>query len=102
MKWLIVSPSKIIASRPRPARKISSRRGAGRAEVLGKKETTPSARARYTTTTPGVGKTTPAPGQATEKIIVSNLPTDVNEAQIKVRSCLLAIYLCLILTNRLQ
>lgn len=73
----------IIASRPKPARKISSRRGAGRAEVLGKKETAPSVRARYNTTTPGVGKTSPAPAQAAEKIIVSNLPTDVNEAQVK-------------------
>lgn len=88
----MVSPSKIISSRPKPARKTSSRRGVGRTEVLGKKEPVPSARARYTTNTPGTGKTTPAPVQGGEKIIVSNLPTDVNEAQIKVCSRLLQLF----------
>jgi len=73
----------IISSRPKPARKTSSRRGVGRTEVLGKKEPVPSVRTRYTTNTPGTGKTTPAPVQGGEKIIVSNLPTDVNETQIK-------------------
>jgi len=73
----------IIAARPKPARKTSSRRGVGRVEALVKKDPVTSARARYTTTTPATGKTTPAPAQATEKIIVSNLPTDVNETQIK-------------------
>ena len=91
VKWLMVSPTKIIATRPKPARKTSSRRGVGRAEALGKKEPAASVRARYTTNTPGTGKPTPAPAQATEKIIVSNLPTDVNETQIKVRSRLLPI-----------
>jgi THO complex subunit 4 len=73
----------IIASRPKPARKTSSRRGVGRAEALGKKEPAAPARARYSTTTPGTGKPTPASSQTTEKIIVSNLPMDVNEAQVK-------------------
>ncbi|KAF9788635.1 hypothetical protein BJ322DRAFT_1099100 [Thelephora terrestris] len=73
----------IITSRPKPGRRAGSRRGVARAEVLGKKDPAPSVRARYTTTTPGVGKTTPATAQGGEKIIVSNLPTDVNEAQIK-------------------
>jgi len=73
----------IIATRPKPARKPSSRRGVGRAEALGKKDPAVSARTRYTTTTPGTGKPTPASAQAAEKIIVSNLPTDVNETQVK-------------------
>jgi len=89
VKWLMVSPSKIIAARPKPARKTASRRGVGRAETLGRKDPAASARTKYTTTVPGTGKPTPAPAQATEKIIVSNLPTDVNEAQIKVCSRLL-------------
>ena len=92
VKWLMVSPSKIIASRPK-TRKPGNRRGVGRAEVPGKKDPAVSARARYSTTTPGTGKPTPAPPQAGEKIIVSNLPTDVNEAQIKVCSRLLQ-FLC--------
>lgn len=91
----MVSPSKIIAARPKPARKTSSRRGVGRAEVLGKKEPATSARAKYSTTTPGTGKPTPASSQTTEKIIVSNLPMDVNEAQVKVCSRLLMIPLVL-------
>ena len=85
-KWLTLSPSQIIAARPKPARKTSSRRGVGRVEALGRKDPVVSARARYTTSTPGTGKTSPAPGQTAEKIIVSNLPTDVNETQIKVCS----------------
>lgn len=87
----MISPLKIIAARPRPARKPSSRRGVGRTEVVGKRDPAPSARARYTTTTPGTGKPIPAPAQTTEKIIVSNLPTDVNEAQVKVCSRLLGV-----------
>ena len=74
---------KIIASRPKNYRKTTSRRSV-RAPVLGKQEPTPSARSRYTTSVPGLGKTTSAPAQAAEKIIVSNLPIDVNESQIKV------------------
>ena len=98
VKWLMVSPSKIIASRPKPARKTSSRRGVARAEAVGRKDPAPSARTRYTTTVPGTGKPTPASAQATEKIIVSNLPMDVNEAQIKVCSRLM-IHLFLMLTH---
>lgn len=92
VKWLMVSPSKIIASRPKTARRISSRRGVGRAEAPGKKDPATSARARYTTTTPGTGKNTPTSTQNMEKIIVSNLPTDVNETQIKVCSRLLSSF----------
>jgi len=74
----------IIASRPKTTRRTSNRRGVERgAEVPGKKGPVASARARYTTTTPRTSKTTPAPTQNLEKIIVSNLPMDVNEAQIK-------------------
>ena len=99
VKWLMVSPSKIIASRPKPVRKTNSRRGVPRAETLGRKDPAASARTRYTTTIPGTGKPTPAPAQTTEKIIVSNLPTDVNEAQIKVCSCPLVINLSLMPTH---
>ena len=99
VKCLMVSPSKIIASRPKSARKPTSRRGVGRAETLGRKDPAAPVRTRYTTTIPGTGKPTPAPAQATEKIIVSNLPMDVNEAQIKVCSRLLVINLSLVLTR---
>jgi hypothetical protein len=92
----MVSSSKIIAARPRPARRPNNRRGVGRPEATGRRDPADSVRAKYTTTTPGSGKTSPVPTQAAEKIIVSNLPTDVNEAQIKVCSRLLmtCISLC--------
>ena len=97
VKWLMVSPSKIIASRPKPTRKPNGRRGVARAEAPGKKDPATSARARYSTTTPGTGKPTPAPTQTAEKIIVSNLPIDVNEAQIKVCSRLSTLCLSFVL-----
>lgn len=74
----------LISSKPKAARRGSSRRGAARAQVLGKPGPSPAQRARVTAPA-AEAKTIP---QASEKIIVSNLPTDVNEAQIKV-SCLL-------------
>jgi THO complex subunit 4 len=95
----MVSPSKIIASRPKPTKKSTTRRHP-RAEVHGKKEPAVTARARYSTTTPGSGKTSPAPTHAAEKIIVSNLPMDVNEAQIKVCSRLSLTYLSPVLNCR--
>ncbi|EPQ52328.1 RNA-binding domain-containing protein [Gloeophyllum trabeum ATCC 11539] len=69
----------IIASRPRGIRRGSSRRGGpgGRAQILGNGPVSPSARARYAGAVPVAG----AP--PADKIIVSNLPLDVNEAQIK-------------------
>jgi len=79
------SLDEIISTRPRNPRRGTSRRGAARAEVLGKTGTAPSARARYSNTVPaanGAKATTAAPSNA-DKIIVSNLPPDVNEAQIK-------------------
>ncbi|KAH9042513.1 hypothetical protein EDB85DRAFT_1915421 [Lactarius pseudohatsudake] len=63
-----------------------SRRGAGRrgntarAQVLGTAGTPPAAKARLANTTKG---TTAASPQPVEKIVVSNLPLDVNEAQVK-------------------
>jgi len=63
------------------------RRGAGRrgntarAQVLGTAGTSPATKARLANTTK---RTATAPGpQPVEKIVVSNLPQDVNEAQVK-------------------
>ncbi|KAJ7078081.1 hypothetical protein C8R44DRAFT_825625 [Mycena epipterygia] len=70
----------IIAARPKTDRR-SSNRGKARAQVLGNPGLSPATRAR--------AKATPAPKPAAptstpaEKIIVSNLPPDVNEAQVK-------------------
>jgi len=50
-----------------------------RAQVLGTTATSPAAKARITSTT----KPTSASPQPVEKIVVSNLPLDVNEAQVK-------------------
>ncbi|GLB42222.1 putative RNA recognition motif containing protein [Lyophyllum shimeji] len=76
------SLDEIIATRPRPARR-GARRGSARAQVLGGPVVSPAARARAKASVNGAATaavTTPAPA---DKIIVSNLPIDVNEAQIK-------------------
>jgi len=77
------SLDEIIATRPRGVRR-TARRGA-RAQVLGTAGPSPVARVRTVTTTPvanGVKSATAAP-QPADKIIVSNLPQDVNETQVK-------------------
>jgi len=56
------------------------RRGA-RAQVLGTTGTSPATKARIANAT----KPTNASPPPIEKIVVSNLPADVNEAQVKVR-----------------
>jgi THO complex subunit 4 len=75
------SLDEIIASKPKGVRR-SSRRGsarvAARAQVLGRPAPPPGQRARAT----AVAAPAPEGGKA-DKIIVSNLPPDVNEAQIK-------------------
>ncbi|KAF7325341.1 RRM domain-containing protein [Mycena venus] len=72
----------IIASRPKNDRRNNSNRGKARAQVLGNPGLSPAARARakaiIPVKTPAAPTSTPA-----EKIIVSNLPQDVNEAQVK-------------------
>ncbi|KAG5642273.1 hypothetical protein DXG03_003322 [Asterophora parasitica] len=70
----------IISSRPRNARRGSSRRGTARAQVLGKPVVSPATRARAAAPANGAAAAQPTPA---DKIIVSNLPTDVNEGQIK-------------------
>ena len=82
--WSFVSPkiSQIISSRPK-GRRGAGRRSSARAQVLGKPAVTPVQRARATAATPATD-TAKAVVQLSEKIIVSNLPDDVNEAQIRV------------------
>jgi len=81
------SLDEIISSKPRGIRRGSARRNGARAQVLGSAGVSPAARARIaaTTATNGpkiVASATPI-SQPTDKIIVSNLPTDVNETQVK-------------------
>ncbi|OBZ75390.1 mRNA export protein mlo3 [Grifola frondosa] len=75
----------IISSRPRGIRRTNVRRNVGKAQVLGTPNASPAARARAAPVSKGA-KTVPiaatAP-QPADKIIVSNLPPDVNELQIK-------------------
>ncbi|KAF8069039.1 hypothetical protein FPV67DRAFT_1490853 [Lyophyllum atratum] len=73
----------IISSRPRNARRGSSRRGSARAQVLGGPVVSPAARARINTPNGVVKAAATAQPSPADKIIVSNLPIDVNEAQIK-------------------
>jgi hypothetical protein len=82
----------IISSRPkgRGIRRGGGRRSSARAQVLGT-AATPAGRARAAAVAPTtVATATARPAAATnaiaEKIMVSNLPQDVNEAQIKLFS----------------
>ncbi|KAI0792301.1 hypothetical protein C8Q75DRAFT_842363 [Abortiporus biennis] len=68
----------IISTRPKGIRRTSSRRG-GKSQVLGNRGAAPATRARAAPASNGA-KSAPAPA---DKIIVSNLPPDVNEAQVK-------------------
>jgi len=76
----------IIATRPKGIRKSTSGRRSARTQVLGTGPG-PTARARYAATVPSpnnkVATTRSPTAQPADKIIVSNLPPDVNEAQIK-------------------
>ena len=75
----------IIASRPKGARRGSSRRNTARTQVLGTAVTSPSTRARQAVAAAAVvAKASTTAPQPADKIIVSNLPQDVNETQIKV------------------
>jgi hypothetical protein len=73
----------MIASQPKTGRRTSNvRKGAAKAQVLGKPTPSPAQKARAAAV---AGATSATP--TAEKIVVSNLPQDVNEAQIKVRYC---------------
>lgn len=76
----------IIATRPKGARRGSSRRGTAKSHVLGTANS-PTTRARAAAPA-AAAKTTATPPATSEKIIVSNLPPDVNEVQIRVSLCL--------------
>ncbi|KAH9836193.1 uncharacterized protein C8Q71DRAFT_708576 [Rhodofomes roseus] len=73
--------AQIITTRPKGIRRSTSRRGGAKAAVLGS-PTNPATRARAAA---NGAKGTPAASQQqpADKIIVSNLPTDVNETQVK-------------------
>jgi THO complex subunit 4 len=76
------SLDEIIATRPRGVRRPTARRGA-RAQILGTPGPSPVTRARTAATTPANGAKSASVAQPADKIIVSNLPQDVNETQIK-------------------
>jgi THO complex subunit 4 len=77
------SLDQIIASRPK-GRRGTGRRNTARTQILGAPITSPSTRARQAVAAAAiVAKASPRVSQPTEKIIVSNLPEDVNEIQIK-------------------
>jgi len=75
------SLDEIISSKPKAGRRGAGRRSSARAQVLGKPVVTPAQRARAAATP--ATDTAKAVAQGSEKIIVSNLPGDVNEAQVK-------------------
>ncbi|KAJ8473647.1 hypothetical protein ONZ51_g7732 [Trametes cubensis] len=76
--------TQIIAQRPKGIRRSNPRRNSGKAQVLGTPNTAPATRARAVPASNGA-KTVPATAtqQPADKIIVSNLPPDVNELQVK-------------------
>lgn len=72
----------VTASRVTKQGKRGPRRGNNvRTQVLGNAGTSPAAKARVA----NGAKTASTTPQSVEKIVVSNLPPDVNEAQVKVR-----------------
>jgi len=73
----------IIAARPK-ARRGSSRRTSAKAHLVGSSATgaAPAARVRQAAAPPAAQAAAATP-QSSDKIIVSNLPNDVNEAQIR-------------------
>lgn len=96
---LTTCTNKIISSRPK-ARRGGARRGSARAQLLGTGPiVSPAARARARArgragVAPPVVVSQPQSTPA-DKIIVSNLPSDVNEAQIKVNIFILSLHLVL-------
>ncbi|OCH86326.1 hypothetical protein OBBRIDRAFT_838247 [Obba rivulosa] len=80
------SLDEIIATRPKGIRRGTTRRTPAKAAVLGSPTAAPATRARAAAAVNG-GKAAPAAGataqQPADKIIVSNLPPDVNELQVK-------------------
>ncbi|EGO03927.1 hypothetical protein SERLA73DRAFT_175623 [Serpula lacrymans var. lacrymans S7.3] len=82
------SLDEIISTRPKGIRRATGRRGSAKTQVLGTGGASPSTRARHANNAPVVNgakaaNAAPASTQPADKIIVSNLPQDVNEAQIK-------------------
>ena len=77
----------IIAARPRGIRRQAGRKSTGKTQVLGNAGPAPATRARAVPASNGAKVVTPAATQqpSADKIIVSNLPADVNELQVKVR-----------------
>ncbi|KAJ7598814.1 hypothetical protein C8J56DRAFT_915103 [Mycena floridula] len=71
------SLDEIISTRPKGGRRGSGRRGAGRQAILGN-NTAPTPRAKAVAAKPAAQSQ-----PASDKIVVSNLPPDVNEQQIK-------------------
>jgi THO complex subunit 4 len=97
-QWLIAS-AQIIASRPKNTRRGSARRTSGRTQILGTAINSPSTRARQAVAAAAVvAKATATTAQPADKIIVSNLPQDVNEAQIKV----ILMRLCICRENQIH
>ena len=83
LSLFLCSYFQIVASRPKPRRGSGRRGNTARIQVLGSTGPSPAARARLANTAKGTATT--ASPQPVEKIVVSNLPQDVNEAQVKVR-----------------
>lgn len=75
----------VAANRPKGVRR-SSRRGGAKSQVLGHAPSNPSTRAKAAPASAGAKTVTAAATQSSEKIIVSGLPVDVTEQQVKVRS----------------
>ncbi|KAG0702015.1 hypothetical protein DFH29DRAFT_526257 [Suillus ampliporus] len=76
------SLDEVIATRPKGVRRGAGRRAgaAAKAQVLGTTGAHPATRTATTGATKAAGTTSAQPA---DKIIVSNLPADVNDAQIK-------------------
>ncbi|CDO70990.1 hypothetical protein BN946_scf184830.g22 [Trametes cinnabarina] len=73
----------IATTRPKGIRRSNPRRNSGKAQVLGTPNTAPATRARAAPAANGAKAPAATAQQPADKIIVSNLPPDVNELQVK-------------------
>lgn len=80
---MLTFSSQIIATHPKGGRRGGGRRQSAKAQVLGSPANSPATRARAAPAANGA-RTAATAAQPADKIIVSNLPVDVNEVQIRV------------------
>lgn len=92
-------PAQVIAARPKSHRR-TGRRGSAKTQVLGHPANAAARTAAQNSAAAKVVAAAAPPSHPADKIIVSNLPADVNEVQIKVNSCGSLVSMAMLLTAK--